>query len=574
MLKGRRFFSIALIAVMLGLLLAACTQPAAPTTAPEPTATAEMMAADWYDPADLENPWINVCTDTPPRYGGTIVSSEQDLAMTGQSWIIRASTNDEFLFSQLVDLAMNAADMVPDVATSWDISDDGLVYTYHLRNDVLWHDGEPLTAEDVKYTIEMFYHPDTGAGTRTTLPLFAIAGTDEFAAGEADEITGVQVLDDFTVQITLKEARADFFYGMAGMNLFPKHIYGEIPFIELADSPYAREQVIGSGPFKIGEFEPDQYYILEAFEEYYQGRPYLDRIIVRIGLTETASQIAALEAGELNLGGLVNGPDRDRVERDPNLTVVGGPLPGAMAIWPNHDRITDKRILQALVYAVDREAVATGIYGEGQALAYDYLTADPSPALDWLSPDTPTYPYDPDMARQLLDEAGWDPDRTLEFVTYYSTDLDRRVVAAMQQYWADVGVKVKVEHMDGPTFVTRFYQEASFDLGYGCCGVASPFEYPRYACGNTFPTGYNGSRYCNEEVDEMVQASMTEPDLATRTEMWYEISEITNDELLHMPMFQQDRRYAISKNVCNYQFRQYTNIAWPETNPQTWYLAE
>jgi len=585
-----------LVAAIALLMLAACAPAAAPAAEPaaaepaaeeaaaeepaaeeaaaeEPAAEAEAPAGDWYTQELVDAPWINVCTDTPPTQGGTLTLATPDGAMQGENWISRSSTNDEFIFSQLVDLAMNGTDILPDVATSWDVSDDGLTYTYHLRDDVLFHDGEQLTAEDIKWTIEMFWHPDTGAGVRTTLPLFAIAGTDEFGEGTADEISGVQVLDDFTVEITLKEPRADFFYGMGGMNIFPRHIFEGLAYSELLESEAALTGIVGSGPFKLVEFEPDQFYILEAHEDYYQGRPHLDRLIFRIGLTSVASWMPGLEAEEIQIGNMVNGPDRLRVEENEALTVVGAPLPGAMAIWPNHDRFEDKRVLQSLIMAVDRQAIVDGIYGgEDQALVYDYHNIDPNG--EWISPDVPDYPYDPEGAKQLLADAGWDPDQELQFVTYYQSELDRRVTAAMQQFWNDVGVKVAIEHMDGPTFVTRFYEEADFDLGYGCCGVASPFEYPRYACNNMFPDGYNGSRYCNEDVDEKVQQSMVEPDLTERQNLWYEISEITNQELLHLTMFQQDRRYAISSDVCNFQFRQWTNIMWPETSPHTWYLRQ
>ena len=575
-----------MIALLLMAIVAGCAAPA-PDDAEEPeemeqvdvkpevdisTEAGETQDELWYTEADLANPWVHVCTESAPAYGGTVTLAFADSAMRGQNWLSRSSTNEGFIFSQLVDLEMDAQTISPDVAESWSASEDGLVYTYHLRDDVLWHDGEQLMADDVKWTIEMFWHPDTKIPTRTTLPLFAIAGVDEFASGETDEITGVQVLDDFTVEITLSSPRADFFYGMGGLNLFPKHVWEDMTFSEMQESDLAREGIIGSGPFKMGEFVPDQYYILEANEDYYRGRPYLDRLIFRIGLSQVATWLPGLETGEIQVGNMVNGPDRERVERDENLTVVGGPLPGAMSVWPNHTRLTDKRILQALMFAVDRVAIAEHIYGPGQALAYDYTAVDPSAS--WISPDVPQYPYDPEKAQALLAEAGWDSSRELDFITYYQSELDQRVVAAMQQYWAEAGIDVNVAHMDGPTFVSRFYEEPDFDLGYGCCGVALPFEYPRYSCSNLPPAGYNGSQYCNAEIDQMVAESLVEPDADTRQAMWHEISEITNDELLHLTLFQQDRRHAVSQSVCNYRFRQWTNIVWPARDPETWYLAE
>jgi len=322
----------------------------------------------------------------------------------------------------------------------------------------------------------------------------------------------------------------------------------------------------------MGEFEPDQYYILEAFDDYHKGRPHLDQLIFRIGLTSVASWMPGLEAGEIQVGNMVNGLDRERVEGTEDLVVVGAPLPGSMTIWPNHSTFTDKRILQAMMYAIDREAITQGIYGPGQALPYDYDNVDPNH--NWISPELNDYTYDPEMARQLLEEAEWDFDRTVQFITYYQTELDRNVVAAIQQFWAEVGLNVEVAHMDAPSWVAQVYEDPIYELAYGCCGISVPFEYGRYSCANVPPNGLNVSSYCNEEVDQMVQEAMVEPDEAARQQLWHDISKITNEEVIQMTLFQQDRRHAVNKNVCNYQFRQWSNIVWPDRNPHTWYLAQ
>jgi peptide/nickel transport system substrate-binding protein len=568
-----------LLCVVLGLMLAACAgQPAAPAAdAPAAEAPAESEGEATEAPAEEAaapvasgNTWINVCEEEPVS-GGEITLAIPNEAMVGRTWLSYGSTNESFVFNQLVDLSIDDAETIlPDVAESWEESEDGLTYTYHLRGDVLWHDGEPLTAEDVKWTIELFSHPDSAVAVRTVLPLSGIVGYEEFSANEAEEISGVEVIDDLTVQITLTTPRADFFYGMAGMNIWPKHPFEGMAFADIVTSPLVREGVIGSGPFKMAEFVPDQYYILEANEDYFKGRPYLDRLIFRIGLNTVASWLPGLESGEIQVGNQINGLDRERVEATEGLKVVGAPLPGAMAIWPNHKNFPDKRVLQALIHAIDREAITTGIYGPGQAFVYDFDNVDPSHT--WVSPDVPDYPYDPELAKQLLADAGWDSSRELSFVTYYLTELDRNVVAAMQQYWADVGVTVNVEHMESPAWAERVYENPDYDLAYGCCGISVPFEYSRYSCANVPPAGVNGSAYCNEEVDQMVVDSIAETDPEVRKEMWYTISEITNEEVLHMTLFQQDRGHAINENVCNYQFRQWSNIVWPERNPETWFL--
>jgi peptide/nickel transport system substrate-binding protein len=566
-----------LLCVVLGLLLAACapTAPAAEAPAAEVPAetegeAAEAPAEEAAAPVASGRTWINVCEEEPVD-GGEITLATGSTAMGAQTWLSYGSTNEPFVFSQLVDLSIEDAETFePEVAESWEESEDGLVFTYHLRDDVLWHDGEPLTAEDVKWTIELFSHPDSGVTVRTVLPLSGIAGYTEFVEGAADEISGAEVIDDHTIQLTLTEPRADFFYGMAGMNLWPKHPFEGMDYIDINTSTLVREDVVGSGPFKMGEFVPDQYYILEANEDYFDGRPHLDRLIFRIGLNTVASWLPGLESGEIQAGSTVNGLDHERVMATEGLTVVGAPLPGAMAIWPNHRNFPDKRVLQALFYAIDREAITTGIYGPGQAFVYDFDNIDPGHT--WISPNVPDYPYDPELAKQLLADAGWDASRELSFVTYYLTELDRNVVAAMQQYWADVGVKVNVEHMESPAWAARVYEEPDFDLGYGCCGISVPFEYSRYSCANVPPAGVNASAYCNEEVDQLVTDAISEADPEARKQMWYTISEITNEELLHLTLFQQDRGHAINANVCNYQFRQWSNITWPERSPETWFL--
>jgi peptide/nickel transport system substrate-binding protein len=569
----------ALLCVALGLLLAACAPTAttggeADVEAPAETeaeAEATEAPAEEAAPVASGRTWINLCEEEPVDGGEIILAGHSTDQMAGRTWLNSGNTNESFMFSQLTDLSIeDAQTILPDVAESWEVSEDGLVYTYHLRDDVVWHDGEPLTAEDVKWTIELFSHPDSAVVVRTVLPLSGIVGFEEFSANEAEEMSGVRVVDDYTVEITLSGPRADFLYGMGGMNLWPKHRFEGMARADISTSPLVREEVIGSGPFKLGEFVPDQYYILEANEDYYKGRPHLDRIIFRIGMTTVASWLPGVESGEIQVGGMINGLDRERAEESEDLVIVGAPLPGAMSIWPNHLNFPDKRVLQALFYALDREAITSGIYGPGQAFVYDFDNVDPDHT--WTSPNIPDYPYDPELAKQLLAEAGWDSSQELDFVTYYITELDRNVVAAMQQYWADVGVTVNVEHMEAPAWSARVYENTEFDLAYGCCGISVPYEYPRYACSNIDPPGLNVSNYCNEEVDQMAVDAIAEADPEARKQMWYTISEITNDELLHLTLFQQDRGHPVNRNVCNYQFRQWSNVVWPERNPETWFL--
>ena len=570
---SRKTVGIALPLVLLLWLLAACAAPAdtAPAEMEEEEMKEEMAeepAEPWYDEADVDSTTIHICTDSPPKQGGEIVVAGAAGAMTGSNWFI-FSARDDYLWSQLIDRDTDAVTIHPDLATSWDVSDDGLTYTFHLRDDVRFHDGEPLTAEDVKYSLEMFFHPDTGASHGRTSGLDQLAGADAFESGEADEISGIKVLDDYTLELNLVQPRSSVLSNMAAFNIWPKHLLEGTPFSELESTEYAVRNPVGSGPFKMGDFEPDQFYILEVNEDYYAGRPYLDRIIFRIGLGG-ATAFAALENGEVHMAGRVTAVEYERYKDDPNIVLLGGQLGGGMTVWANHNRPLwqDARVRQALLYALDRESMAEAYYGELAEVLHLRLTNP-----EFVSPDITKYEYNPDKARELLAEAGWDAEQEVSFVTYYQDDQNKRIHAAMQQFWADVGIKVDLVYLDGPAWVARVYDNDEFDLSYGCCGWFNPDQLRlSLGCDRSWPAGRNVGHYCNEEFDALSEGAMSEPDPEKRKEMLYQATEIITAEAGEIPVFWPTRFSAFSADVCNNVYRQ-LDEPFAERYPATWYLA-
>ena len=570
----RKSVGLTVFLILLLGLLAACAAPAATETAAmaeEEAEAEEEMAAEptepWYDEADVDSTTIHICTDSPPKYGGEIVVAGGAGAMRGSSWFQAA--HEDYIFSQLVDRDTDAVTIHPDVATSWDISDDGLTYTFHLRDDVRFHDGEQLTAEDVKFSLEMFFHPDVGASHGRTSGIDQLVGAAEFESGEADNIVGIKVLDDFTVELNLVRPRSSVLSNIAAFNIWPSHLIKGTPFAELENTEYSVRNPIGSGPFTMGEYEPDQFYILEANEDYYAGRPYLDRIIFRLGLGG-ATAFAALENGEVHMAGRVTAVEYERYKDDPSIVLLGGRLGGGMTVWPNHNRpeFQDARVRQALLHALDREAMAEAYYGELADVLHLRLTNP-----EFVSPNITKYDYNPDRARELLAEAGWDSDKEISFVTYYQDDQNKRIHAAMQQFWAEVGVKVDLVYLDGPSWVARVYDNDDFDLSYGCCGWFNPDQLRlSLGCDRNWPAGRNVSHYCNEEFDQLSEGAMSEPDPAKRKEMLYKATEIITAEAGEIPVFWPTRFSAFSADVCNNVYRQ-LDEPFAERYPATWYLA-
>jgi peptide/nickel transport system substrate-binding protein len=573
----RKSVGFAISLILLVWLLAACATPAA--TEPAEMEQGEMQdeggeetAAEptepWYDPADVDSTHINICTDSPPQYGGEVVVTGAAAAMTGGNWFI-SSAHDDYIWNQLVDRDTDAVTIHPDLASSWEISEDGLIYTFHLRDNVRFHDGEPLTSADVKYSLEMFFHPDTGASHGRTSGLDQLVGAEAFANGEADEIAGIKALDDQTVELNLVKPRSSVLSNMAAFNIWPKHLLEGIPFADLGESEFAVRNPVGSGPFTMGEFEPDQFYILEANEDYYAGRPYLDRIIFRIGLSG-ATAFAALENGEIHMAGRVTAVEYERYQDNPDIVMLGGRLGGGMTVWANHNKPLwqDVGVRQALLYALDREAMAEAYYGELAEVLHIRLTNP-----EFVSPNITTYDYDPDKARSLLEEAGWDTEQEVDFVTYYQDDQNKRIHAAMQQYWNDVGIKVNLVYLDGPAWVARVYDNDEFDMSYGCCGWFNPDQLRlSLGCDRSWPAGRNVGHYCNEEFDQLTEAAMSEPDPQKRQEMLYRATEIITAEAGEIPVFWPTRYSAFSADVCNNISRQ-LDEPFAERYPANWYLA-
>jgi ABC-type transport system substrate-binding protein len=571
----KRLTLVASLFIMAAVLLAACVAPAPapqapaeeekPTTEQDDQPTSDVMAPkDWYDPADVGASYINLCPDDPPRYGGTIVSADAAGGLRG-SWLNDHQNN--FIFNHGVRSLAGQYNSYrgegygPELVESWEISDDLKVWTLHVRQGVKFHDGTTFDAHDLKFTFEVWGHPEAASGHQSTWA--RVVGGEAFQNGEAEDISGVKLIDDFTIEITWISPYRQFFGTIANENVFSKDGLEGVPWGEIGSHPNAS---IGTGPFKLVELVPDQYYVLERNEDYWEGRPYLDKIIFRFGLRDSmATWVAALEAGEIQAGAQVSGAEWVRMVENPNTTVIGAPI-GAISIWPNNDRLPDKRVRQAMMYALDLHAIREGIWKD-EAVVYNWHTFDPG--AEWMSPDIQTYSYDPEKAKALLAEVGWDPDRELDLYFYYGADIHKRVTAAMQQYWADVGVKVNTQFLDIPTLVERRSQD-DYDMIYGCCFAQLPDTFEAtLKCG----ASPNTAHYCNEEFDSLAEAALAETDPEKAKDLWYQVSEIVAEDLPLLPFWQQDRREAISANLCNYRFF-LTQTSWADRMTHTWYLKE
>ena len=295
----------------------------------------------------------------------------------------------------------NNYELVPELAKSIDVSDDNLTITFELRDDVFFHDGVPFTAEDVKFTFEWMCHPDY-TGVRASY-WADFVGFEEFNSGEADDLAGVEVVDDYTVIFRLAQVDAPVLGRLATWGISPKHVFAGKSIADLGLGHPAVINPIGAGPYKFVRYVDGQFSEMEAYEGFHRGKPALNRIIVKVAAAEVAQ--AELVTGETDIAWVQ--PDVRDFELYEAEGLVIHDMPANayqyMGVQLDHPILSDKRVRHAITYALDRQAMVDNLF-DGLALEQVCHMSSVSWAYD---PTIKPLPFDPAKAAELLDEAGW-----------------------------------------------------------------------------------------------------------------------------------------------------------------------
>ncbi|MFO8059148.1 MAG: ABC transporter substrate-binding protein [Bacillota bacterium] len=421
----------------------------------------------------------------------------------------------------------------------WTISDDGLVYTFNIHPDAVWHDGEPVTARDVAYTFELAANPNSGSVWFSRID--KVEGVQEYHEGQADSISGIEIIDDKTLQVTLEEIEAAFVAQLTlFMNIVPEHILGSVPWEDLPNHRFWQEP-IGAGPYRLVQYRSDQFIHLEKFPDFFLGEPNIDEIYIRLGNWQALQ--AAFEAGDI---------DVVRVESSelPNFEAMDGvklfraeSTVSNLMVNNRSPFLGDVRVRKAIMHAMDRETMAEGAY---MGMARVVHNAFDTP---WtLSPNITTYSYDPDRAMQLLEEAGWDGSVTYKIVLATGNPERERAVLILQQNLQDVGIETEIVKMEGGTALDEI-DAGNYDLaivGFGTMSLLPDTAIIYMGADAMPPNGFNSCFYEDWELTDLLKevAMTTDPD--ARTDLYHQITEIATDRLPYLPVVVQQDVVAIN----------------------------
>ena len=538
-----------IIALLLALtLLTACGGNSAPATNEAPKTDAPAAAAPADDTSIILAQTSEVANLNPMIQPRTPDSNVQCLI---------------FGFLVMPDENLN---YVGDLAESWDITNEGTVYTFKLRNDIKWHDGEAFNADDVIFTLTALAHPNYHGGNDGRV--MSIVGASEYQAGTADSVSGLKKIDDYTVEITLAQPNAAFMANMYTAML-PEHILGEVDPGEWGNHDFNRAPV-GNGKYKFVEWKPGQYITLERNEEYYGTKPTIKNVTVQFGADTTL--VAALMNGEVDVLYNLPASEIENVEAMPNSSVYTYEQMTVSYIGLNQlvPALSDRNVREALAHAIDKQTLVDTCFGEGLA----FVCEDVFPSNHWSHSENVTvYEYNPELSKKLLEESGYtmgsngyyEKDGQVLHLTFdmASSSADSKAMAALlQQFFKAVGVSMEVIEQDFSTLAftkllpgnateeTTAEDFQMYTLGFGV--EADPEEYNDYFSTSTGAGSWNFIHYSNAKVDELFDAQLLMSDPAERTAAFNEIAELISQDIPWIPLFNKAGVTGLSSKVQNY----------------------
>jgi peptide/nickel transport system substrate-binding protein len=514
------------VLMVFSIVLAACGPTAEPiseiaTQGAEVTQVVEKVVTATPEPAEEK-----VVAATPELAEEKILVIALGADSTGLDPESVMNNESAFVMSTIYDgvtrFNKGTTEVGPGLAEKWDVSPDGLEYTFYLRKGVKFHDGTDWNADAMVYEVRRITDP--------THPYYVHGqeGIQSYADFTWSTVTKAEKVDEYTVKLTLSEAYAPFlanlamaFTGMVSPASVEKYGY------DIMSNP------VGTGPFKFVEWVRNDHVTLEANPDYWDGAPKVDKLIFRI-VPESGIRLLMLEQGEVHILADVSPDDYERIKANPDLVLLEQPglTVNGLELPCDAPILSDVRVRQALNYAVNKDEMNEFLYNNAAV-----TEATGMPPILWGYPkDLQPYSYDPEKAKQLLAEAGY-PDGFKAKILCYENPrgynaVGIKMAVAIQEYLAAVGVDVELETLEWGAFLQAIRTTENMDMGMtGWSGDnGDPDNFLNELFSSTkIPLG-NTSHYRNAEVDDLLWTARTTLDQSERAKLYEKAATIIHDD--------------------------------------------
>ncbi len=482
--------------------------------------------------------------DITPAYGDVLVLSSIGDASNLIPMLSSDASSHEvagFLFNGLVKYDKDY-NIVGDLARSWDIENDGKLLRFHLRNDVLWHDGAKFTARDVMFTYILIIDPKTPTAYAEKYKL----------------VKRARILDEYTFEVEYDKPLAPALISWGSLQVLPEHI---LKGVDITKTPFARSPV-GTGPFSFVSWQTGQKITVKANEKYFDGVPYFTGINYRI-IPDQNTEFLELKAGSIDMMGLTplqylrqtETPDFKKLYAKYKFLSDGYTYLGFNLKKKPFD---DKLVRQAISYAIDRDEIIKGVLnGLGEPTTGPY-----KPGTKWYNTKVTRYQYNPDKARELLMQAGYldrngdgiieldGRDLTITILTNQGNPLREKTAQIVQQRLKQVGIAVKIRIIEWTVFLKEYVDKGNFDaviLGWNI--LQDPDLYNVWHSSQAVKGGLNFVNYKDPEVDKLLTDGRQTFDETKRKQCYDRFQEVLADQQPYIFLYVPYSLPAVSSRI-------------------------
>lgn len=450
----------------------------------------------------------------------------------------------QFVFSGLTTVDPETGEPVPDLAESWEVSEDGMTYVFDLRANVTWHDGQPFTARDVAFTFDLIMNE------RTRSPRYSRV---------VERVVAVEALDDDTVEFRMVAPYAPFLTTISTFGIVPQHVLSDVLPDELVTNPFGISSAVGTGPFELTRWDRGERILLSTNDQYHRGPAQFGQYEYRVigneadilsGLAHGSIDWARITPGQMEAAAELPGV---RTVSMPSFEMVGVALqldPGTSQLFE------DSRVRRALMLALDRESVVEDIWHGHARVAHGTLP----PASSAFVESGVHYEYDPSLAAELLVEAGWatsdDGVRIRDGIPFQfkvvangDNPTRRALVEWMVESWEEIGVDAAVQFETWGSVRDRVTTSREFDaLVLGYRWDIDPDQHAMWSS-DSIPDAFNLSSYVNREVDQLLDEALATGDQETRADLYAEVQDLVMEDLPTLPIVFPDQTLAFGSRL-------------------------